>query len=1353
MSQRRWQESAWSRRVLLGGIAFGGIAGCVGLYYVLGLWEQSRREAEFRLQVEQQFHTIETHLRNTFGAVEAVGAFFRASQYVEPEEFTTFVRPLLAKYPCLHEIGWAGPAGDPSLWKSSDLPVPASKSNSSSLPAPVGGKESPAAPPDGSVVPPDTVGHPAAAAGTVPSRAKQAGLPPLKIHYLELCPQEASGRPFLSPGTDLTAVEGVDAVLRELRSGKEAAIGRVLLGPGPAGPRWAFLIGVSVRRSVSGSHMPTSSSRRTSGGERQFGGQDQIVVGHRGLAPSATAEGLVFGISEPSVLLEHPLTNFPGEGIDIYWYEGQPEENGRLIYYRSGASGLQPVQPLSGRELAEGISAAWPMELFGQRWYLYGVPSKAFLARWSSRMPELILAGGLMGVCLLVAYVHTLFSRHTQVQALVERRTGELQKARDDLLLREESLRDTQALYRSLVEGLPVPILRKNRQGRFTFANQAFCRLLKRPVEEILGKTDFDFYPSDLAAKYQADDQWVLETGQLLETVEENVQDGERRYVQVTKFPVRDVAGQITEIQVLFWDVTERRRAELALEKERTLLHTLMDYLPDNIYFKDRQSRFVRINRAMARYLGLTHPAQAEGKTDFDFFSPEHAEQALADEQYILATGRAIVHKEEKETWPDGRVSWVLTTKLPLRDAEGRIIGTYGISRNITEQKLAAEALKAAKEAAETASQAKSQFLANVSHELRSPLHGLLGLAELVLDGPLEPAQRAYLEMMRDAGENLLLVLNDLLDFSKIEAARLALEQIPFRLRELLAETLKSLAFLAHGKGLALVWYVRPDVPELLVGDPLRLRQIVGNLVANAIKFTEQGEIGVEIGCLERQADRVELQVQVWDTGIGIPPEKLDSIFEMFEQAERSTARRYGGVGLGLAICSRLVALMQGRIWAESQPGQGSRFHFTAWFGLPEQPEVWPPAEQVALLQNRRIVVWESHPVERHNLEGLLRAWAVQPIWVANRAEAKAYWASAGSEVDGLLCGLLPTEAERAEMLWMLDGWLAAGGRMVWLIPAGCPPTGPWSTHPEREASLIKPYSPSELLGVLLWVVGAGPTPIPARLRPQSSELPALRPLRILVAEDSPVGQQLAVGLLERYGHKVTLVRTGREALAAVQSQPFDLVLMDLQMPEMDGYEAAKAIREWEKDHGGHIPILAVTAYECSEELAKAQACGMDQYLGKPLRARQLLQAIGQLVPQAAPIPHPGVEERSEERQAPVADASAVSGQGVDWQSVLAAVRADEPLLRSLLQTLLEEAPRWFQRLREAAAQQDAAALRLAAHSLKGSIRLLGSTPVYQQAWAIEQLAQTGSFPSVETMRQLEENLQRLLQELKSRLG
>ncbi len=1336
MSPAKWQDSVWSRRAILGGIALGGIVGCLGLYHALTLWEQSRREADFRLQVQQQFHTIETHIRRTFETVEAVAGFFRGSQYVEPEEFRTFVRPLLAKHPCLHEVGWAGPTGDlpgqPSAASSARTtkqdvwPAPGSSASSAgTADADAGGSGSAPTPPK------------------LP--ASGAGGPRLKIHYLEVSPWDPSGEAFLKGGRELARLEGVEGVLRELSAGKEAAIGQVLLQPAGGTSRWGFFMGISVSRATSRRHPADASGRE----ERQSARPPSRPTDPTGLSPSSTSEGVVFGISEPQVLLEQALRNLPGEGIDIYWYEGPPEQSGRLICYWPGARNQEPARPLSGPAVVSGLYDSWPMELFGQRWRFYGRPTKAFLSQRASLMPELVLAGGLMAVCLLVSYVNMLFSRHTQVQALVQRRTSQLEKAQEDLQLREQSLRDSQALYWSLVEGLPVPILRKNREGRFTFANQAFCRLLKRPVEEILGKTDFDFYPADLAEKYRRDDQWVMETGQFFETVEENVQEGERRYVQVMKFPVRDAAGQITEIQAIFWDVTERRRAELAVEKERALLHTLMDYLPDNIYFKDRQSRFLRINRAMARYLGLTHPAEAEGKTDFDFFSPEHAEEALHDEQYILATGRPILHKEEKETWPDGRISWVLTTKLPLRDAEGHIIGTYGISRDITQQKFASEALKAAKEAAETASQAKSQFLANISHELRTPLHGLLGLAELVLEGPLEPSQRAYLEMIRDAGENLLLVLNDLLDLCKMEAARLELEQIPFRLRELVGQTLKSLAFLAHGKGLQLVWYIRPDVPEMLLGDPLRLRQILGNLVANAIKFTDAGEVSLQVHCRDQQRERVELHFQVRDTGIGIPPEKLDRIFEMFEQAEKSTARKYGGSGLGLAICSRLVSLMQGRIWAESQPGQGSCFQFTAWFALPEQAEPWPTQEQLGPLHNRRFLVVEPHPLQRQHLEEILRSWGMEPICVGNLAEAKTYWqtAGAGARLDGLLCGTLGAEAERLAMAEMLTPWLAGGGRVIWMIPAGCPPPAAWTPHPSQEAMLIKPFSPSALLEVLLWAVGVRVAPFPAGPTLASSAALPVRPLRILVAEDSPIGQQLAVGLLERYGHQVRLARTGREALAAVQAEPFDLVLMDLEMPEMDGWEAARAIRQWEKQHGGHLPIIALTAHELSEELAKLQAYGMDHYISKPLRARQLFQGICQVLSELPSLAEPSAQCQAE----PEAPSAESFGQTVDWQAALQAVRGDEAFLRTLVETLLEEAPRFLQALQQAIAQQDLSRLRLAAHSLKGSVLLLGSTPVYQQAWAIEQLAQAGSFPSSQAMQQLEKALHQLLQELKKR--
>ncbi len=404
----------------------------------------------------------------------------------------------------------------------------------------------------------------------------------------------------------------------------------------------------------------------------------------------------------------------------------------------------------------------------------------------------------------------------------------------------------------------------------------------------------------------------------------------------------------------LVHDVTERRRAEDALraardeleirvqqrtaelttandqlKQERYLFNTLMDYLPHNIYFKDAANRFLRINRAMANYFCLNDTAEALGKTDRDFFAAEHALEAMADEQEILRSGQPVLDKEEKETWPDGRTTWVATTKMPLYDEAGRIAGTFGISRDITERKQAAEALQAAKEAAEAANRAKSTFLANMSHEIRTPMNAIIGMTELVLDTPLSPPQRDSLTIVQEAAESLLALINDILDFSKIEAGKLVLDCAPFDLREYLGDMMKTLALRADRKGIELLCDVQSQVPHVVVGDGARLRQVLINLVGNAIKFTDAGEVIVEVTHERLAGDEVLLHFKVADTGIGIPAEKQAIVFQAFEQADGTISRRYGGTGLGLAISSRLAELLGGQIRMESQVGRGSTFCFS----------------------------------------------------------------------------------------------------------------------------------------------------------------------------------------------------------------------------------------------------------------------------------------------------------------------------------------------------------------------------------------------------------------------------------------
>jgi PAS domain S-box-containing protein len=474
--------------------------------------------------------------------------------------------------------------------------------------------------------------------------------------------------------------------------------------------------------------------------------------------------------------------------------------------------------------------------------------------------------------------------------------------------------------------------------------------------------------------------------------------DGSRAWVRDTASVSRE--GASLRVDGVLTDITDQRAAEDALAGERHLLRTLMDTLPENIFFKDAASRFLRINRALATRWGLADPAEAIGTTDFDYFADEHASPAYADEQQVLRTGQPLVDFEEKEVWPDGHVTWASTTKLPLRDASGAIIGTFGISRDITEKVRQQEELRRAKEEAVKASRAKSEFLANMSHEIRTPMNGILGMIELALDTPLTPEQREYLDMVRSSAEALLRVLEDILDFSRIEARKLVLEETEFDPRDLVGDILKAVALRARAKDLELAGRIAAEVPACLVGDPVRLRQVLVNLLGNAIKFTEHGDILLDVEVVEGseddkvtrwQGDRVTeeknnpvtLSFKVRDTGIGIAPDKQAAIFEAFSQADVSTTRRYGGTGLGLTISAELARLMGGGIQVSSVPGHGSTFCFRARLGLPPLGRGAPAPAR--LPEGLPVLVVVDHATNRAIHEELLQSWGLQPLPTGRR--------------------------------------------------------------------------------------------------------------------------------------------------------------------------------------------------------------------------------------------------------------------------------------------------------------------------------------------------------------------------------
>ncbi len=769
----------------------------------------------------------------------------------------------------------------------------------------------------------------------------------------------------------------------------------------------------------------------------------------------------------------------------------------------------------------------------------------------------------------------------------------------------------------------------------------------------------------------------------------------------------------------------EERTAELWQTQEQ--FRRAFDDAPNGMALVAPDGRFLRVNGALCEIVGYPEP-DLLARTFQDITHPDDLAADLAQAGRTLAGEVSSYQMEKRYLHKDGRAVWALLGVSLVRDTGGQPVHFVAQVQDITARKQGEEALVRATAAAEAASRAKSEFLANMSHEIRTPMNGVLGMTDLLLETPLSADQRESVGLVKSSADALLTVINDILDFSKIEAGKLDLDPVPFSLRDVVGDTLKALAARAHGKGLELAYDTRLNVPDLLTGDAHRLRQVLTNLVGNAIKFTDRGEVVVRCERVTDPADPpsvVRLRLAVADTGIGIPADKLRAVFEPFTQADGSTTRKYGGTGLGLTICQRLVELMGGRVWAESEPGQGSTFFFEVRLE-PVRGSFERRVEVPAELTGREVLIVDDNATNRRVLAELVRHWGGRPTSVASGPEAldELRWAAARGTPFPLvlLDGMMP-EMDGYQVAERIRQDPALAGTGVVMLTSADRQGDAARCRALGVGFLVKPVKPTELnraIAAAFASPGGGAKAAPTvATTPAATADSKVRPLRILVAEDNAVNQRVITGLLAKGGHAVTLAGDGRQAVAAFDAGAFDVVLMDVQMPEMDGFEATAAIRQRDAVMGRRTPVVAMTAHAMKGDRERCLKAGMDEYVSKPVQRGELLRvlawAAGIAVVPAEPISATAPTPPPRGQLPPLDRAAAVERLG-----------GDEELFAEVAAVFRGDAPKLIDELNRAVATNDAATVRRAAHGLKGAAGYVGGGPTAAAAEEVERIGASG---------------------------
>jgi len=961
----------------------------------------------------------------------------------------------------------------------------------------------------------------------------------------------------------------------------------------------------------------------------------------------------------------------------------------------------------------------------------------------SLRGPELRQLGGAFDH--MLAVIESRDQELREGRDLLEARVGERTMALEQEIAERQRaqllLKESDELFRALNEAAPVGIVAET-DDRIILSNPAFRKMFGYTEEELAGKSLNELLLTPAMRETGVSMDKLISAGRVVHrTLKRKRKDGKE--IDVEGFgALLQLGGGRKGYLAIYVDISKRVEAERSIRESEELFRLLSSAAPIGIFRADREGRWVFVNQRWSEMTGRA----AESALGYGWLEAVHPEERKQIERLWKSAAEMGIELQDETRLltPDGNTNWVYWGSRALHGPDGSLVGFVGVIEDITKRRLAEQRLLEAKQAAELANEAKSQFLANMSHEIRTPMNGILGMTELTLETPLNPQQHEYLDMVKGCAESLLEIIEDVLDFSKIETGKAELESVPFAVLDCVENALQPVTMRAQQKGVELGWRVSGDLPELVQGDPTRLRQILINLLGNAVKFTEEGEVSLGIECLNCREETAEIRFEVRDTGVGIPPESQSKIFEAFQQSDASVTRQFGGTGLGLSISAKLVRMMGGEIEVESTEGKGSRFFFT--IKLKTAAEGERGNSEQGKLPRVKILVVEERKEDQDLLIWLMTRWGLDVEVAGSAEEARGLLASQREKNQNYRAVLLNQNLRGA------DGYEVAREIRVYAPREATAilmmSSAPAMLEDPRAAGcgilrqLGKPLRRRVLWESLRAALIPGE---PETRRSNEQQMDAAgRHCQILLVEDNVVNQKLAVRLLEKMGHQVELVSNGAEACEALRAARFDLVLMDLQMPLMGGLEATRKIRESEEQSGRHVPILALTAHAAAQDEQRCLEAGMDGYVTKPIRREVLRKEIDRVTAQSATAEADG--------ESPIPSACSETEWNV--KELLERLEGDKDFFRELLQIFRDDSQANLLKAREALARKDLAELSRAGHTLKGMLRNLSMNVAAETAAALETAARLGAQGEAEALlEQLEHSLAEIMPEVETHLA